>query len=167
MNTTICRGRRDAVALEGRRFRAIQALGSSESLSKIARDLGVSRQAVWKWRQAYRRQGAAGLNRRLRPGRPRRLSPAQRGQIPRLLAQGADAYGFGTPVWTTERVAAFLQDRFGVRYHADHVGRLLHACGLSWQKATGRALERDETAIRRWKSWTWPALKKKPGRAVP
>jgi transposase len=68
-------------------------------------------------------------------------------------------------VWTTQRVAAVLRERFGVRYHADHVGRLLHACGLSWQKATGRALERDETAIERWKSRTWPRLKKKPRRA--
>ena len=135
--------------------------------SALARELGVTRQAVWKWREAYRRSGSAGLNRRLRPGRPAKLSAAQRRALPALLALGAESYGFSTPIWTTQRVADLLRNRFGVRYHADHVGRLLHACGLSWQKATGRALERDEAAITRWKSRIWPRLKKKRMRKGP
>jgi transposase len=167
MNTTPAHARRDAVAMEARRLRASEALRSGESLSEIARRLGVTRQAVWKWREAYRRSGSAGLSRRKRPGRPAKLSAAQRRALPALLARGAESYGFSTPIWTTQRVADLLRNRFGVRYHADHVGRLLHACGLSWQKATGRALERDEAAIARWKSRIWPRLKKKRMRKGP
>ena len=34
-----------------------------------------------------------------------------------------------------------------MRYHIDHIGRLMRALGWSPQKPTRRALERDETAI--------------------
>jgi transposase len=67
-------------------------------------------------------------------------------------------------VWTTQRVADVLFRRFGVRYDRDHVGRLLHRWGFSWQKTTGRAVERDEAAIAHWIRHTWPRLKKKPAR---
>jgi transposase len=60
---------------------------------------------------------------------------ALRGRLRQLLIRSADAYGFPTPVWTTQRVADLLWRRFEVSYHLDHVGRLLHQCGLSWQKA--------------------------------
>ncbi len=158
--------RRDAVVMEARRLQAVAALKSGEALAAIARRLGVTRQAVWKWREAYRRRGRSGLQRRARPGRPAKLSPGQREQLLRWLAQGADAHGFPTPVWTTPRIAALIWHRFRVRYHPDHIGRLLHRWGLSWQKATGRAVERDEEAIARWVSHTWPRLKKKPAPAA-
>ena len=41
---------------------------------------------------------------------------------------------------------------FGVEYHVDYVGTLLHKLGWSVQKPTLRARERDEAAIARWRS---------------
>ncbi len=49
---------------------------------------------------------------------------------------------------------------FGVKYHPDHVGRLLGQIGWSCQRPTTRAIQRDEKAIWRWKQETWPRLKK-------
>jgi transposase len=154
--------RRDARVFEARRLSALPRIKRGESLSTIARQLGVSRQAVHQWMRQYRRRGAAGLRRRLRPGRPPKLARRQLAQLPRLLARGAEAYGFSTAVWTTQRVADLLWKRFQVRYDRDHVCRLLHRFGWSWQKPTGRARERDEAAIQRWVQHTWPRLKKKP-----
>jgi len=162
MSANASQKRRDAAVLEARRLQAVKAFKSGEALAAIARCLGVTRQAVWKWRQAYRRRGRSGLQRRARPGRPAKLSTGQRKRLLRWLADGADAHGFPTPVWTTPRIASLIWGRFRVRYHPDHIGRLLHRWGLSWQKTTGRALERDEQAIARWVSHTWPRLKKKP-----
>jgi transposase len=119
-------------------------------------------QAVHQWARQYRRRGAAGLRRRLPPGRPPKLVRRQLAQLPRLLARGAHAYGFSTAVWTTQRVADLLWKRLQVRYDRDHVCRLLHRFGWSWQKPTGRARERDEVASHRWVQHTWPRLKKKP-----
>jgi transposase len=156
------RPRRDASAMEARRLAALPRLQHGESLSSIARQLGVSRQAVFVWAQRWRRRGETGLHRRARPGRPTKLARARLAQLPRLLARGAEAYGFSSPIWTTQRVADLIWRRFRVRYDRDHVCRLLHRFGWSWQKPARRARERDEAAIQRWVKHTWPRLKKKP-----
>jgi transposase len=156
------RSRRDASALEARRLAALPRLQRGDSLSSIARQLGVSRQAVFVWAQQWRRRGEAGLHRRPRPGRPTKLARARLAQLPRLLAQGAEAYGFASPIWTTQRVADLIWRRFRVRYDRDHICRLLHRFGWSWQKPARRARERDEACIQHWVKHRWPRLKKKP-----
>ncbi|MBZ5703508.1 MAG: helix-turn-helix domain-containing protein [Acidobacteriia bacterium] len=122
--------RRDAQALEARRLAALPRIASGASLSAIARQLGVSRQAVHQWAQEYRRQGADGLRRRLRPGRPPKLTREQLAQLPRMLAHGPKAYGFAAAVWTSQRIADLLWKRFRVRYTPDHIPYLLR--GLGW-----------------------------------
>jgi transposase len=54
-----------------------------------------------------------------------RLSPDQRRSISELLWHGPEAYGFRCQVWTCARIARVMEVEFGVRYHKDHVGRLL------------------------------------------
>jgi transposase len=153
---------RDFAALEARRHQAIQWIRQGQRKAEVARRLGVSWQAVWTWWCAYRRAGARGLARRKHPGPVPKLPRQKLAQLPRLLARGAEAHGFPSAVWTTQRVADLLWQRFRVRYDRDHVCRLLHGFGWSWQKPTGRARERDEKAIRRWVKHTWPRLKKTP-----
>lgn len=148
--------------MEVRRLSAVPLLQAGESLSSIARRLNVSRQAVFVWSRQLRHHGRAGLRRRLRPGRPPKLSRAQLNQIPRWLAQGAEAHGFSTSLWTTQRVADLIWRRFQVRYDRDHICRLLHQFGWSWQKPARRARERDEAGIQRWVEQTWPRVKKTP-----
>src|SRR5512143_144257 len=156
------RSRRDAMAMEERRLAALPRFERGESLASIARQLGVSRQAVFVWVGRWRRQGEKALHRRPRPGRPPKLAPRQLAGLPRLLARGAEAYGFSSPIWTTQRVADLIWRRFRVRYDRDHVCRLLHRFGWSWQKPARRARERDERAIQHWVKHTWPRLKKSP-----
>ncbi|MCC7519006.1 MAG: winged helix-turn-helix domain-containing protein, partial [Verrucomicrobiae bacterium] len=42
-----------------------------------------------------------------------------------------------------------------------HIYRLLQRLGWSCQRPTGRAIERNEDAIKAWKRQRWPELKKK------
>jgi transposase len=42
------------------------------------------------------------------------------------------------------------------------VWKILRQLGWSCQRPAGRALERDEKAIQRWKKARWPELKKRP-----
>jgi transposase len=93
-----------------------------------------------------------------------RLSDEQKAQIPNILAKGAEAYGFRGDVWTASRVAVVIERTFGVRYHRDHVGRLLREAGWSRQEPIERATQRDEEAIKQWYEERWPAMKKKPRR---
>src|SRR5215831_11787526 len=88
-------------------------------------------------------------------------------QLPALLAKGAEAYGFRGDVWTASRVAEVIDRTFGVRYHRDHVGRLLREAGWSRQEPIERATQRDEEAIKDWYEQRWPAIKKKARRSKP
>jgi transposase len=80
--------------------------------------------------------------------------------LERLLLQGPLAQGYRTNLWTTARIAELIRREFGVHYHRDHVGRLMHRLQWSPQKPERRALERDEKAIPRWKRKDWPRIKK-------
>jgi transposase len=124
----------------------------------IAEALDVSEVALSGWLARARDGGPEALRSRSAPGRPPRLSPAQRRSIPELLWHGPEAYGFRGQVWTCARIAKVIEWEFGVRYHKDHVGRLLK--GLRWtpQQPIKRAIQRDEEAIRRWREETWPEL---------
>ena len=68
-------------------------------------------------------------------------------------------------VWTASRVAKVIDQTFGIRYHRDHVGRLLREAGWSRQQPIERATQRNEAAIKQWSEQRWPALKKKPSRS--
>jgi transposase len=48
-----------------------------------------------------------------------------------------------------------------VRYNPSQVWRILRQLNWSCQRPSGRALERDEQAIR-WQRVEWPRIKKKP-----
>jgi transposase len=109
-----------------------------------------------------REGGVAGLRRRIAPGRVPKLTAEQLAELPALLAQGAQAWGFAEEVWTTRRIAAVIEQAFGVRYHPAHVSRLLRAIGWSPQKPIVRASQRNEATIAAWYAQRWPALKKGP-----
>ena len=77
-----------------------------------------------------------------------------------MLLRGPLAHGYPTNLWTTARIAEVIRDEFGIQYHRDHVGRLMHSLRWSPQKPERRALERDEQAIARWQQKDWLRIKK-------
>jgi transposase len=149
--------------LEQRRRRGIDLLQAGASVTEVARRLGCSHSSVILWRDAVRRRGPTALKAQPAAGRPPKLTARQRAQLPRLLLRGASAWGFDTELWTSDRIATVIKQAFGVRFHRAHVGRMLSDLGWSCQKPERRAIERDETAIARWKRYRWVQIKKKPG----
>ena len=156
------RPRGSADLLEDRRKRALALLDRGYSLNEVGRRIGCAAVSVMRWRDARRRGGAQALKVRFSPGRPWKLEKAARKRLVRLLLQGATAHGWRTNLWTTARIAELVRREFGVEYHRDHIGRLLHSLGWSVQKPERRARERDEPAIERWKQTDWPRIKKTP-----
>ena len=148
--------------LERRRQRAIALLDDGLPPGDVATRVGVDRRSVRRWKAAYHRDGAAGIRATPASGRPPKLRPGQQRQLVTLLIKGAQAAGYTTDLWTCPRIAAVIWQRFRVRYHVDHIGRLLHALGQSAQHPRRRAVERDEAAIQRWVTETWPRVKKTP-----
>lgn len=147
--------------LERRRRQAIHLLETGQPLSAVARQLHCAKSSVSRWRGAYRRKGDNGLRPVPIPGRPCRLSPAQKRALASTLLKGALAQGYRTDLWTLERIAQLIRKRFRVQYHPHHVWWLLRGMGWSSQRPERRALQRDEQAIARWKRDTWPHIKKR------
>ena len=99
---------RDFEALERRRMRAGSLLAKGLSQSEVARRVGAHRQSVSKWAAELQAKGRAGLKKAGRAGRKPRLSAEQINQIEGGLKRGPQALGYGTDLWTSERVAGRL-----------------------------------------------------------
>ncbi len=132
------------------------------SEAEVARRVGVHRQSVNRWARQLAQGGRQALKRASRTGRPPQLSPTDRQRIERGLKRGPEALGYRTSLWTAWRVADLIQRECGVKYSTVHAWRVLRALGWTPQRPAGRALERNEAAIRRWKRQRWPELKKTP-----
>ena len=152
----------NARQLERRRQRAIALLKDGRPPVDVARLVGVDRRSVRRWNAAHRTQGVAGLAARPVPGRPSKLTARRRERLEAVLLRGAQASGFESDLWTCPRVAEVIRQRFGIRYHVDHLGRLLRSLGWTPQRPTRRAWERDAEGIQRWVKQDWPRIKKKP-----
>jgi transposase len=147
--------------LEERRLAAARLLlAGGLSQAEIARQLGVSRSAVTRWKQRLEKHGSGGLKRRRPPGRPSHLSAAQWRELLGLLERGAIAAGFDTERWTLRRVAAVIKRHFCIQYHFRWLGKALRARGWSPQRPIARARERDDALVEAWLRRDWPRVKR-------
>jgi transposase len=85
-----------------------------------------------------------------RRGRPPQIDPNARALLALLLRRGSIAYGFTSDRWTTGRVSQVIEREFRVRFSPNHVGRLLRALGMRWQRAEGWTPNRNESIDRAW-----------------
>ncbi len=147
---------------EARRLRAWELKQKGWKQNKIAEALGVSKGAVSQWIKRATEGSPEALFSRKGGGPKPGLSDKQLKQLPKILAKGADAYGFRGDVWTRGRVGQIIKQEFGVRYTPRHVGRLLEKIDWSRQKPIERAEQRNEAAIEQWRTEKWLELEKKP-----
>jgi transposase len=148
--------------LECQRLQALALLQAGHHPGEVARRLGVSPGAVSRWKKIYQHAGPKGLQSKPPPGRRPKLMARQRRKLERLLRKGPLAHGYTTDWWTLKRIAAVIEKYLGVRYSLSGVWHVLRGIGWSCQKPEGRARERDEEAIARWRQQGWPRIKKSP-----
>jgi transposase len=155
---------RDREKLEKRRIEAVKLVRSGEKTpSEVARDMGVNRTTVQAWLKAYRDAGGGrGLRAKPRPGRSPFLTPQQSQKLLQYLMEGALQHGFDTDLWTSARVKALIERKFGVCHGVSSIPWVLRRLGLSPQKPESRAIERDEKAIRGWVRKDFERIKKGP-----
>lgn len=145
-----------------RRVRAGRLLRQGRKPAEVAKLVGAPRQTVYRWLDVLNNEGIEGLREMSKGGRPAQLDVGQHEKLRAILLAGSQAAGFATDLWTLKRVRQTIEKRFGVRYSAVHVWRLLGRLGFSSQKPEKRAAERNEAAVTTWRWRTWPALKKRP-----
>jgi len=154
--------RRNFHKLEQRRLQAAKLLWQGVSQAEVARQVDVHRQSVSRWDRQLQHGGLRALKKAGRAGRKPRLHPEDLRRIERGLKRGPQALGYETSLWTSSRVAHLIERECDVKYHPSQAWRILRQLGWSCQRPTGRALERDEAKIQRWKRERWPELKKRP-----
>lgn len=145
-------------------LRALQMKQEGWVQRDIAGALGVGEVTVSRWLTRTREGGPEALLSRSAPGHPPKLLYDQKRLIPEFLWHGAEAYGFRGEVWTCARIAQVIKEEFGVRYHKDHVSRLLKELHWTPQVPIRRAIQRDEKAIQNWRDEVWPELQRRAQR---
>ncbi len=132
-----------SASLEERRQKAIELLGQNLKPVEVARQLGVDRRSVRRWKAAYIKNGIASLKSRRAPGRTPKITNDLKGKISRRLEKGPAKFGYKEGPWTYSRVAKMIKKEFGITYHYNYIGPLLRSMGwnVGRLKAVGRRVK--------------------------
>ena len=130
----------------------------------MARRLEVTWMTVHRWNSNRLAAGNDSWQEKKRPGRPPKLSKKQKKRLIEILLKGAQRRGYETDLWTLKRTAQVIQEEFAEDYTESGVWRLLQELGFSAQVPLPRALERDETYIRKWTEEEWPQIQSRAHR---
>jgi len=142
------------------RKRGFEMLLANVPKAKIARELHVAYKTVWEWEKRLKAKGKDAWRDEMQPGRPMKLTQAQKGKLVKILLRGARRYGFDSELWTLKRVAKVIKREFNVTYNVTHVWRVLQDLGFSAQVPLKQALERNDDYIKHWLDERWPNILK-------
>jgi transposase len=142
------------------RQRAVQAVQDGESPEIVARVLGISRAAIYKWLAKYRQGGMGQLDARKRGGRPPKLDGrALRYIYDTVTMKNPMQLKFPFALWTSAMVVQLIHDKFGIRLSRSSVSRLLNQLGLSAQRPLWRAYQQDPEKVEQWLNDQFPKIK--------
>lgn len=151
----------DRKALEEIRIRAVKRVEAGESPEVVIKALGFTRSLIYEWLAKYREGGIDALRRRKAPGKTPKLRGNQLQKIYRLVV-GVDPrqLRFEFALWTRGMVRDLILREFKVKMSEVSVGRLLKKIGLSPQRPTRRAIQRDDLLVYRWMAEDFQKIRK-------
>lgn len=147
-----------------KRIHAVILNHEGKTSGDIAGILKSPRSCVCDWLKNYQQHGYDGLLEGHRTGRPAQLLEQQQSVLCDIIDSGPVAYGFLGGVWTSPMLVRVIEQEFGICYHPGHVRRLLHQWGFSVQCPKRVLANADPEKRDRWHRYTYPDIKKKPGR---
>ena len=118
-----------------RRTLAVLEVARGRPVAHVAAELGVTRQSVHHWLDAYRRAGdPRALADADRPGRPA-LGGAGLGRLLRAaLAEAPDCLGYPAANWTVPLLREYLGREEGLPVSDATLRRRLHGLGYVWKR---------------------------------
>jgi len=141
-----------AEKLEARRRMAASLLAKGRGIREVARTIGAAPSSVKRWKDALEQGGKNALKSKPHTGRPSRLSPKQRQNLLQILQRGPRAAKMRTDQWTCRLIGRMIRRYFGVKYHPDHVSRILRGLGWKNQKKISpvkKPSRTEQTRLRR------------------
>jgi transposase len=123
-------------ASEVKRERALICWASATRMpvAQIAVLVGTDESHVRKVIHAFNERGFSSLDPEPRGGRPRRITVEQRAGIIAVAGARPDSLGVPATRWSLKRLARYLRERQIVEVSPAHLGRILAAAGLSFQR---------------------------------
>ncbi len=123
-------------ASEAKRERALICWASATRMpvAQIATLVGTDESHVRKVIHAFNERGFASLGPEQRGGRPRRITDEQRARIVAVAGARPDTLGVPATRWSLKRLARYLAQAQIVQVSPAHLGRILAAAGLSFQR---------------------------------
>jgi transposase len=141
-----------------KRVTALLLLADQHPVSAVAERVGMSESTIYAWLHAFLARQFASLVYRTPPGRPARLTKAQKQRLATLVEAGPEAAGYATGCWNSGVIQELIQREFGVRYNVHYVAELLKNLGFSYQKARFVSDHLDEARRAHWRTVEWPAI---------
>lgn len=149
-------------AQEDLRRRAVAAVKAGFTQAAVSTMLGVSPKTLWRWVNAFDRNGNTALKagrRGRRPGEQKALDARQQARIRRaILHKNPDQVALPGLVWTRPQVRQLVRNWFGIGLSLITIGKYLRSWGLSPQKPVRRAYEQNPEAVARWLTERYPAI---------
>src|SRR4051812_6582405 len=152
----------DHRTLEAIRLRAVEQVDAGVPAAEVGRGLaalGLHPKTIYTWLTKQRTEGRGALRAKPVPGRRRKLTDAQLGELTALITETDPRdHGFAVALWTREIVRQLIAARFGVALTVASVGRTLHDLGFSVQRPLYRAEQADPAAVARWRQVEYPQI---------
>lgn len=144
------------------RQRAIYLRQQGETFGNIATFLGVHRDTVSGWWQAYQDQGESALKQQRRGrqlGEHRRLSAQQCEALQKHLTQQyPEDFVIDSALWTRRALQTLIQQQYGLSLPLRTLSDYLHEWGFSSQKPMMRAYQQSPEAVGDWLMQDYPQI---------
>jgi transposase len=152
----------DHKTLEELRIRAVSRVQSGESPEVVSKAIGINRTTIYDWLAKYRNGGWDALRSRPTPGAAPKIDGKKMEWIFKVVSQkNPQQLKFEFALWTREMVQQLIQDKFNIKLSLKAVGRLLSQLGLTCQKPLYRAIQRDESLVKKWVKKIFPDIKRR------
>ena len=138
-----------------KRISALLLLADAHPVARVAQRLGVSRETIYTWLHAFIVDSWASLRSRRSPGRPAKLTAAQKQRLCDLISAGPEAAGYETGCWNSALIQDLIWREFGRLYNVRYLSELLGNLGFSYQKARFVSDHLDEARRQHWLQVEW------------
>lgn len=141
-----------------KRFAAVTAVFSGETVLSVCRILKVTGESVRQWITKVILYGPKSLISKKIPGRKPRLSKSQKRELDRIICDGPEKSGFSGACWRSPMIQTLIYNKFGVFYAVHYISQLLKNMGFSFQKARFTPDKADPDKRREWTETLWPEV---------
>ena len=144
-----------------RRLLALAAVLDGQSREAAAKIGGMDRQTLRDWVHAFNEKGPEGLVNATSPGRPPKLTAAQKEELRPIITAGPDPEKDGIVRWRCIDLRRVIEERFDVDLDEVSVGRLLKELGFSYISARPKHPEQAPEVIEAFKKTSPRAWKRR------